>query len=500
MLKMVLQVSSIVFVIVGLAMAQDGVWETDYVTFDASGNGTGYQTASVAAVDSNRFVALVTETPESPILENLFDPPGNYLVGYWDADSGVGRVNAPINGSPATPTYGGTGQFTDWEAGLDKVTLKGAWQMASDNQNRVYVANNDEAHNILVFELTADGVVSTDARMETGAENIFGVEVDGAGNVYVIDYQGDDVKTDEVKVYAGIDAPGTTWTGFGGHNDTPIATIDLPPGTYQGITASDDGTAIYVSATSEQMVWKYAGDPENGYAKDEDFMFTITEDDTISNGGNGGTPSVLGLGYLNDPPMVFAAVDTFIWIGGTQGYPYARIYAIDAKWGTALDTIDVAAWNLEQTGDYSSGSNNGRAGGFGSIADVDVEPGQKALYSQTYYGWAAEKWIFTGDLNDIVGAVELTNAQVPNGFALKQNYPNPFNPSTTIEFDLSRGQFASLVIYNTLGQEVATLLNGELTAGSYKVDFNAGQLPSGVYFYKLSTSDFTSVKKMVLTK
>jgi hypothetical protein len=88
-------------------------------------------------------------------------------------------------------------------------------------------------------------------------------------------------------------------------------------------------------------------------------------------------------------------------------------------------------------------------------------------------------------------------------YELSQNFPNPFNPTTVIQFSLSKNQKVSLKIYNTLGMEVANLLNDEnLSAGSYAYDFNADtyKLPSGIYFYRLRTDNFSDVKKMMLTK
>ena len=90
-------------------------------------------------------------------------------------------------------------------------------------------------------------------------------------------------------------------------------------------------------------------------------------------------------------------------------------------------------------------------------------------------------------------------------FALNQNYPNPFNPSTTINFSLAVDSKVSLKIFDVLGQEVATLLNGQLAAGSQKVSFDASSLNSGVYFYRIDADGvdgqkFSSTKKMILTK
>ena len=90
-------------------------------------------------------------------------------------------------------------------------------------------------------------------------------------------------------------------------------------------------------------------------------------------------------------------------------------------------------------------------------------------------------------------------------FTLGQNYPNPFNPSTTINFSLAVDSKVSLKIFDVLGQEVATLINGQMAAGSQKVSFDASSLNSGVYFYRIDASGvdgqkFSSVKKMILTK
>ncbi len=85
-------------------------------------------------------------------------------------------------------------------------------------------------------------------------------------------------------------------------------------------------------------------------------------------------------------------------------------------------------------------------------------------------------------------------------FELAQNYPNPFNPSTTISFSIPEASNVSLKIFNTLGQEVKTLVNGFKEAGSYKINFDAKNLTSGLYFYRIDAGTFSQVKKMMLLK
>jgi hypothetical protein len=90
--------------------------------------------------------------------------------------------------------------------------------------------------------------------------------------------------------------------------------------------------------------------------------------------------------------------------------------------------------------------------------------------------------------------------ELPVSYSLSQNYPNPFNPSTTISFQIPISGFVKLVVYDILGEEVATLINEEKIAGSYEVDFNVRNLASGIYFYTINAGSFTSTKKMILMK
>ena len=92
------------------------------------------------------------------------------------------------------------------------------------------------------------------------------------------------------------------------------------------------------------------------------------------------------------------------------------------------------------------------------------------------------------------------NIQIPESYSVSQNYPNPFNPVTTINFQISQASVVKIVVYNILGMEVAVLLNEEKDAGEYNVNFNAGNLSSGIYFYTIKAGDFTATKKMVLMK
>ena len=92
------------------------------------------------------------------------------------------------------------------------------------------------------------------------------------------------------------------------------------------------------------------------------------------------------------------------------------------------------------------------------------------------------------------------NSSNPTNFMLYNNYPNPFNPTTIIKYSIPEASFTSLIIYNELGKEVSTLVNETKSAGTYEVEFNASNLSSGVYYYKLQAGSFTETKKMILAK
>ena len=96
------------------------------------------------------------------------------------------------------------------------------------------------------------------------------------------------------------------------------------------------------------------------------------------------------------------------------------------------------------------------------------------------------------------------NGELPESYILHQNFPNPFNPTTKIKYALSNRQYATLKVYDILGNEVVTLVDEELTAGEYEVEFNPASgiqhRASGIYFYQLRAGDFVETKKMILLK
>jgi hypothetical protein len=132
-----------------------------------------------------------------------------------------------------------------------------------------------------------------------------------------------------------------------------------------------------------------------------------------------------------------------------------------------------------------------------------IENPRRTVYSMAFsdsYAFAAvDGGIWKRALNDIAASTE-SGGQVPDAFILRQNYPNPFNPSTTIGYGLPSRSHMSLTVFNTLGQQVSVLQNGEENAGYHEVQFNAQNLPSGVYFYRIQAGSYAETKKLLLVR
>jgi len=96
--------------------------------------------------------------------------------------------------------------------------------------------------------------------------------------------------------------------------------------------------------------------------------------------------------------------------------------------------------------------------------------------------------------------IKKISTEIPSLFSLSQNYPNPFNPITKIRFDLPKNVNVKLTIYDMLGREVETIVNEQLNAGSYEVNWDGTKYTSGVYYYRLNAGEFVETKKMILVK
>jgi len=486
-MRQLLQLALLFVLMLVLGVSANAQWECLYATWDNEVNGTGRQVMSVGVIKENMFVALVTYRAQN-----------SFLIPYVDADSGLGRKYYYGYSSAVSGIYQ---VWTD--GGFDQVPMNNAFMVKAMPDSLIYVANNDPDHNVLVFKYTSDTITVVDPfpRQQTGATSLFGIDVDNNGYVYVCTDTTTGV-TSDLKVYKPI----SQWTPAG-HVDAPITSINLPDGVYKGIAVTANGNAIFISDYENRKVIKYVGSPSTGYTLAPGFNWTIGPADTLS-----GTPpkrlGPIGLAHLASKNILAVAVDSLFKPSCGINYTTGRIYLLNGNTGAPISTdssmhmIDQAAWSYAVTGSYTergTGDVPGNVSAYASTTDVKWDE-KGYLYSQSYYGWTVEKWRYIGTLPSFTTAVEEIGGTLPAGYSLSQNYPNPFNPTTTIEFSLPQSGFVSLRVFDLLGQEIATLVNEEKAAGSYRATFDASNLPSGTYFYALKTAGYSSAKKMAILK
>jgi len=291
--------------------------------------------------------------------------------------------------------------------------------------------------------------------------------VDEQGNVYVTgSSDGDGTGADYVTI--GYNSNGTQqwlkkYNGPANNADIPssisadadgnIFVTGLSIDTLGGQLNADYATIKYSSIGIEQWIRKY-----NGPADSSDYAYSIATDS-------------IGSIYITGRS-----------IGDGTGADYATISytsAGDEQWVQRYNGIgngDDEPWNF--TADawgnvYVTGGSIGNGSGF-DFATIKYSP--------------------------FVTDVKYNPEILTDDFHLGQNYPNPFNPTTSIQYAIGSRQFISLKVYDILGKEVATLVNKEKPAGEHKIEFDAGNLSSGIYFYRLIAEKYIETKKMILKK
>ncbi len=154
------------------------------------------------------------------------------------------------------------------------------------------------------------------------------------------------------------------------------------------------------------------------------------------------------------------------------------------------NSAGVQQWEARYNGP-GNGIDGGRALVIDGLGNVYVTGESEG--SGTDYDYCTIKY------SQLTGIREISS-EIPSEFSLSQNYPNPFNPTTNIRFTLPQNTFAKLIIYDALGREVESLVNGQFNAGKYEVNWNATKYPSGIYYYRLEAGNYIVTKKMILTK
>ena len=167
------------------------------------------------------------------------------------------------------------------------------------------------------------------------------------------------------------------------------------------------------------------------------------------------------------------------------------------NWSTATE-INNRGFEIERSAGDQKFATIGFVKGNGTTTEQHAYTYTDKNLNKGKYSYRLKQCDYDGsfEYSDVVSV----DFNIPLKFSLEQNYPNPFNPSTEIQFSLPKSGFTTLKVYDITGREVAVLVNEQKQAGTYSTEFNASKLASGVYFYRLTSGNFSAVKKLLLLK
>ncbi len=181
------------------------------------------------------------------------------------------------------------------------------------------------------------------------------------------------------------------------------------------------------------------------------------------------------------------------WISINSGLPHDpgpypfQIVPI-GKWIVSV----IYGWGL-----FISKDNGEKWVGFND--GLEFQPSVNCLTIKDSIIYLADNYVWKRSLKEFVTSISSTN-EISDKYSLEQNYPNPFNPNTTINYYLPTDNFVNIKVFGLLGEEVANLISGSQNAGWHNVTFSGNNIPSGIYFYRLSAGHYSCTKKLILLK
>ena len=134
------------------------------------------------------------------------------------------------------------------------------------------------------------------------------------------------------------------------------------------------------------------------------------------------------------------------------------------------------------------------------LYDINIEGNINYYYRVSAFDYSGNESEYSPEVSSVVLGLQSNGDNVPGEYSLSQNYPNPFNPTTTISYQLPKSSFVKLTIYDISGRSIQTLVDEKKNAGYYSVEWNAENVCSGVYFYRIAAGNFVAVKKGLLVK
>jgi hypothetical protein len=341
------------------------------------------------------------------------------------------------------------------------------------------------------------------------------VKIDNSGNVYVTGSSTGNGSGFDYLTIKYNDSGQELWTarfnGTSNANDNPSGlAVDASgnvfvTGQSSGLSSSNDFLTIKYNSIG-QVVWSAR---YNSSSNNNDGATGIA----VSNAGN---VYVTGFSYatttLNDyTTLMFNSAGQLRWASRynspASGSDEAKAIVVDAN-GNAYVTggssmggthVDYATVKYNIYGQQLWALRfNGVGDDYDAATAITLDNSSNLYVTGTSMGSTSSD--FATMRYAVTTGIEPVSGVIPKSFMLYNNYPNPFNPETKIKFDIPKTAFTKLTVYDITGRTVGTLINQDLSPGSYVYDFNAAQLSSGVYFFKIQAGDFNDTKKMMLVK
>jgi len=429
------------------SLAVDGSGNV-YVTGNSVGIGTGNNSLTIKYNSSGDSLWVARSNGAGnnflTLLSLAVDGSGNvYVTGYIDGGNKLIKYNSS-----------GVQQW------VQRYNGGGASSLAVDGSGNVYVAGRSYGDYVTIkYNSSGDSLwVARYNGPGNGSDEASSLAVDDSENVYVTGVSGVTGNFDYATIKynpSGVQQWVQRDSGKGGNlksDLSPSLAVGSSGNVYVTGGSNGDYTTIkYNLSGVQQWVQRYNG-PGNSF----DYALSIAVDGSE----NVYVTGVSGIGMNNDYATIkYNSSGIQAWVqrynGPVNGFDYAHSLAVD---------------------------------GSGNVYVTGISTG-----SGTSLDYATIKY------SQLTG-ISQTNNTIPEKFSLSQNYPNPFNPITVIRYSLIENRFLTLKVYDILGNEVATLVNEKQNAGSYSVDFDGSNFPSGIYFYKLQTDNFSETKKMTIIK
>lgn len=397
--------------------------------------------------------------------------------------------------------------FSQWSQTLNGISI---WSLAKDNSGSIYAGSLGSSSSL--YKTTNFGQNWSTLTSGNG-QTIFSIAVDSAGRIFAANFSNGMM----ISTNGGVNFTTVPVSSFGGQNVQAVAC-----GKSGYIYAGTNGGGLHRS-TDFGLTW-------NPTTLTSTQIITIAVDrynsSIIYAGATSTTPGVNGFYKSTDHGTTFSANTN----PGINIYGIAQIDAMTLVTGSTStggpvhkSTNGGINWTVAATGYISRSAMiyysfnlavvylAGNGGVFYSLNGGTTFNNAGLTYSATPLTTHGTK-IFTGVSGSSNGgawvwteplAVEPASGLIPEKFSLSQNYPNPFNPSTKIKFAIPHTSSVAqtfLYVFDILGREVATLVNQQLAPGTYQTEWNASNHPSGLYFYKLTSGDYSETKKMILLK